>query len=264
MLTLFDTHAHYNDDRFNDYPGGADAAIKASFDAGIAGFINCGTTPQTSLESIEIANKYENVYAAVGLHPEDAPDFSGRIDETLDAIKKLSSHNKVVALGEIGLDYHWDIEKDLQHDVFDKQLSLAEELSLPVIIHDRDAHGKTLEIIKLHKNVIGVMHGFSGSAETAREYVNMGWYLAFGGPLTYKNSVKTKEACVAVPADRLLIETDCPYLPPQSMRGKINYSALMFETLDTMSSVRGCEKEELCRDMLLNTERLFGIKINNI
>ena len=259
MLKLFDTHAHYNDTRFDEI-GGADKVISEELAAGIVGFINCGTTPESSRDSIALAEKYENVYAAVGLHPEDAPDFADRIDETLSEIEALLSHKKVVALGEIGLDYHWDIEKDLQHEDFEKQLIIAERNNIPVIIHDRDAHGKTFEMISAHPGVIGTMHGYSGSAEMAKEYVKMGWYIAFGGPLTYKNAEKVREACRAVPLDRLLIETDCPYLPPVPHRGEVNRSSYMFNTLAVMAEVHGISEEECAKITLENTKRLFNIE----
>lgn len=261
-MKLFDTHAHYNDERFDDFEGGVDAALKISYDSGVVGFINCATDPETSKKSVEIAEKYPCAYAAVGLHPEDCERYRENIPAALDSITSLLSHEKVVALGEIGLDYHWDIDRELQHGVFDMQLSIAEDKNIPVIVHDRDAHGKTLEIIKKHPNVVGVMHGFSGSAETAREYCSMGWYIAFGGPITYKNARNVREACAAVPLDRILIETDCPYLPPVPHRGEINYSAYMFCTLAAMAEARSEDKEKLAAAMIDNTERLFNIEIN--
>lgn len=260
MLKLFDTHAHYNDDRFTEV-GGAEAVINEDLSLGICGFINCGTSPATSRESIELSKKYNSVFAAVGLHPEDSTEFADHIDDALDEIRLLAMHEKVVAIGEISLDYHWDIEKDLQHEVFEKQLKMAEELSLPVIVHDRDAHGKTLEMIKAHPNVRGVMHGYSGSAETAQEYVKMGWYIAFGGPLTYKNAAKVREACAAVPTDRLLLETDCPYLPPVPHRGEVNRSSYMYFTLSKMAEVKGISEEECAKCTVENAERLFNIKL---
>lgn len=258
---LFDTHAHYNDERFNEFEGGYKVAIKASFDSGVIGFINCGTNPQTSIESLEIAKEYSNCYAAAGLHPEDAADYQDCINSTLDKIKTILSEKKIVAIGEIGLDYHWDIDHDLQHAVFDSQLSIAEEMKLPVIIHDRDAHQKTFDIISSHADVTGVMHGYSGSAEMAKEYVKKGWYIAFGGPLTYKNAQKVREACSAVPLDRLLIETDCPYLPPVPHRGKINYSAYMNLTANIMAEVKNITRDELDSILISNTQKLFNIKL---
>lgn len=260
-MKLFDTHAHYNDERFNEFDGGADAAVKASYKDGVIGFINCGTDPETSRQSIEIAGKYIHAYAAVGLHPEDCERYRDKIASTVDEIASLLTCDKVVALGEIGLDYHWDIDRGLQHKVFDMQLSLAKSVNMPVIVHDRDAHGKTLEMIKAHPGTVGVMHGFSGSAETAREYAHMGWYIAFGGPVTYKNARNVREACAAVPIDRILIETDCPYLPPVPHRGEINYSAYMKYTLSAMASARGEDEETLAEATVNNAKRLFNIEL---
>ena len=259
-MRLFDTHAHYNDGRFeSEYPGGAEGAIQDSFGAGIIGFINCGTDPKSSRESLALADKYKNVYAACGLHPEDAEGFSDTIEDTVEEIASLLSHPKAVALGEIGLDYHWDIDRDIQHHAFDVQLSAAKSLGIPVIVHDRDAHGKTLEMIKQHPGVIGVMHGYSGSAETALEYLRLGWYISFGGPVTYKNAENVRNALRSVPTDRLLIETDCPYLPPVPYRGKVNCSAYMFRTLEAMAAARGENEEKLAAATVKNAENLFGI-----
>lgn len=261
-MKLFDSHTHYNDGRFEaEYPGGAESAIKESFDAGIIGFINCGTDPATSRESLNLAHLYDNVYAACGLHPEDAERFSHNLEEAITDIVSLLSDEKSVALGEIGLDYHWDIDRDIQHRAFDIQLSAAKSLGVPVIVHDRDAHGKTLDMIKEHPGVIGVMHGYSGSRETALEYLRLGWYISFGGPVTYKNAENVRNALRAVPSDRLLIETDCPYLPPVPYRGKVNCSAYMFRTLSAMAEARDENEEELAVATVKNTERLFGISL---
>ena len=262
-IKLFDSHAHYNDHRFDEeFEGGAKGAIKAAFDAGVCGFINVGTEPENSKKSIEIASEHTNVYAAVGLHPEDAANFeNSRINDVLDEIKRLAMHEKVVALGEIGLDYHWDTPHDLQKEVFDAQLSMAKELKLPVIIHNRDAHGDTFDMLKAHPDVIGVMHSYSGSAEMVREYVKRGWYISFAGPVSYKTAEKVRDACRAVPSDRILIETDCPYLPPVPYRGKINYSGYMKHTLEAMANARGDDIYALAENTLKNTEALFNIKI---
>ena len=231
-MKIFDTHAHYNDSRFNDYEGGMDKAIRDSYDAGICGFINCGTCTESSRRSIDIAKQYENAYAAVGIHPESAEELRDNLNTAYDEIISLFSDEKVVAIGEIGLDYHWDIEKEIQHEVLEDQLDIATQYKMPVIIHDREAHGAVFDAIKRHPDVIGVMHGYSGSAEMAKEYAKMGWYIAFGGPVTYKTAEKVREACRAVPLDRILIETDCPYLPPVPHRGEINLSKNMKKPLD--------------------------------
>ena len=261
MINLFDSHAHYNDHRFDaEFEGGAEGAIKASFEAGVLGFVNVGTEPENCRKSLEIAAKYPNVYAAVGLHPEDAASFPREdIPAILSEIKKMAENEKVVAIGEIGLDYHWDTPHDLQHEVFEAQLQMARELSLPVIIHNRDAHGDTFDMLSKYPDVKGVMHSYSGSAEMAKEYVKRGWYISFGGPVSYKTAEKVRDACRAVPRDRLLIETDCPYLPPVPHRGKINYSAYMIHTLEAMANARGEDMEELAKATVENTKKLFGI-----
>lgn len=262
-IKLFDSHAHYNDRRFDEeFEGGAEGAITAAFDAGVCGFINVGTEPENSKKSIEIASLHDNVYAAVGLHPEDAANYEySSINSILDEIKKLAEHEKVIALGEIGLDYHWDTPHDLQKEVFDAQLSMAKELKLPVIIHNRDAHGDTFDMLKAHPDVIGVMHSYSGSAEMVREYTRRGWYISFAGPVSYKTAEKVRDACRSVPSDRILIETDCPYLPPVPYRGKINYSGYMKHTLEAMAAARSEDIYELAERTLRNTESLFNIKI---
>ena len=258
-MKIFDTHAHYNDGRFNDYEGGMDKAIKDSYEAGVCGFINCGTCPGSSLRSIEIARQYDNAYAAVGIHPESAEELRNDLNSAYDEIISLLSDEKVVAIGEIGLDYHWDIEKEIQHKVFDDQLAIAQQYKMPVIIHDREAHGPVFDAVKRYPDVIGVMHGYSGSAEMAKEYAKMGWYIAFGGPVTYKTAEKVREACRAVPLDRILIETDCPYLPPVPHRGEINLSKNMIHTIQMMAETRGEDVEILAAAMIENTKRLFEI-----
>lgn len=259
-MKIFDTHAHYNDSRFNDYEGGMDKAIKDSYDAGICGFINCGTDPESSEISIEIANSYENAYAAVGIHPEACEELDDSMDESLCKIESLLSHPKVVAIGEVGLEYHWEIDRDIQHKFFVAQMELAKKHNMPVIVHDREAHGAVLEILKKFPGVIGVMHGYSASAEMVREFTRLGWYIAFGGPVTYKNAEKVREACRAVPSDRLLIETDCPYLPPVPHRGEINLSKNMIHTIKIMAETRGEDVETLAAAMIENTKRLFNIQ----
>ncbi len=258
-MKIFDTHAHYNDDRFNDYVGGMDGAIRDSYAEGICGFINCGTDPESSVRSIEIAESYENAYAAVGIHPEACEELADKLPESLERIEALLSHPKVVAIGEVGLEYHWEIDRDLQHKLFISQMEIAKRHKKPVIVHDREAHGAVLDILKAYPGVIGVMHGYSASAEMVREFTRLGWYIAFGGPVTYKNAEKVREACRAVPLDRLLIETDCPYLPPVPHRGEINLSRHMLHTIQVMADTRGEEVEALAAAMIENTKRLFGI-----
>lgn len=262
-MEYFDSHAHYNDGRFaEEYPGGADAAIRDAYDLGIRYILNAGTNPQTCRESIALAEKYPFMYAAVGLHPEDAMQIpDGDIPSVLEEIRTLSAHPKVVAIGEIGLDYHWDPDGRVrQIHLFDAQLSLAEELSLPVIVHDRDAHGDAFDTVRAHPKVRGVFHSFSGSAEMARQLSMMGWYISFSGTISYKNAAKVREAAAAVPHDRLLIETDAPYLAPVPHRGKINYSGYIPDTASAMADAIGLTREEVARLTTKNAKDLFGIQ----
>ena len=262
-MEYFDSHAHYNDGRFTEeYPGGADAAIRDAYGLGIRYILNAGTNPDTSRESIALAEQYPFMYAAVGLHPEDAmhvPDSD--IPHVLADIRTLAAHSKVVAIGEIGLDYHWDPDgRERQIRLFDAQLSLAEELSLPVIVHDRDAHGDAFDTVRAHPGVRGVFHSFSGSAEMARQLSMMGWYISFSGTVSYKNAAKVREAAAAVPHDRLLIETDAPYLAPVPHRGKRCHSGLLPHTLAALAEIRGISVEEAAKLTLTNAKRFYGIE----
>ena len=262
-MQLIDSHAHYDDSRFaEEYEGGADKALCDAHELGITAVINCGTRIETSLSSIALADKFEFVYAAVGYHPEDCQSVADEDEErVLDEINALAKHDKVVAIGEIGLDYHYDgTMKEKQHRFFEYQLSMAKRLDLPVIIHDRDAHGDTMEIVRRHKGVRGVFHSFSGSAEMARQLVDIGWYISFSGPITYKNTGKLQEAARIVPTDRILVETDCPYLPPVPYRGKLNYSGYMFNTLNALAAARNEDADALAEATVKNAKELFAIK----
>ena len=262
-MEYFDSHAHYNDGRFTEeYPGGADAAIRDAYGLGVRYILNAGTNPQTSRESLALAEKYDFLYAAAGLHPEDAMHIADEdIPSVLDEIRSLASHPKAVAIGEIGLDYHWDPDgKERQMRLFDAQLSMAEELSLPVIVHDRDAHGDAFDVVRAHPHVRGVFHSFSGSAEMARQLSRMGWYISFSGTISYKNAAKVREAAAVVPHDRLLIETDAPYLAPVPHRGKINYSGYVPCTARALANAIGLGEEETVRLTTQNAKNLFGIK----
>jgi TatD DNase family protein len=261
MIKLFDSHAHYNDHRFEtEFEGGAEGAIKAAFEAGVIGFVNVGTEPENCRESIEIASKYENVYAAVGLHPEDAANFPREdIPRILSEVREMAKNEKVVAIGEIGLDYHWDTPHDLQKEVFEAQLIMARELGLPVIIHNRDAHGDTFEMLSKYPDVVGVMHSYSGSAEMARELVRRGWYISFSGVVTFKNAERVRGVAATIPSDRLLAETDCPYLAPHPNRGKINRSDYMRYTIATLAELFDMSVQEMTELTRKNAERLFHL-----
>ncbi|MBQ7669358.1 MAG: TatD family hydrolase [Clostridia bacterium] len=261
MMELIDSHAHYDDKRFDEeFEGGRDAALKKSFEAGVIAIINVATNTENMKTTLSLAEKYPNVYAAIGIHPEDCQNIGGDFDAELDVIEKNLSATKVVAVGEIGLDYYWKpYDRERQIYFFERQLEIAKARDLPVIIHCRDAIGDAVEIVKRHAGVRGVFHSYSGSAETVKELLPLGWYFSFGGPITYKNANKVRESARAVPPDRLLIETDCPYLPPVPHRGEINYSAYMFHTLDAMADAVGLDKETLAEKLVVNTKVLFGI-----
>ena len=262
---LFDSHAHYFDSRFE---GRGDEILQNDvFGKGVSGVINVGTSTKGNLACINQAKKYDKMYVAVGIHPEDMFYCKDTYEKELDTLyelintKEKRQKNKIVALGEIGLDYHYEgFDKGLQIYCFERQLKMAEELDLPVIIHDRDAHGDCFEAVIKHKNVRGVFHSFSGSAEMAMELVKRGWYISFSGVLTFKNARKTVEAAAAIPLDRILIETDCPYLAPHPYRGQLNHSGLMALTAQRLAEIKGITLDEVKKVTFENTCRLFQIK----
>lgn len=262
-MTLFDSHAHYNDEKFGS-ESERDALIRQIMDGGVKYIINAGTNPASSYESLKIAEKIDGFYAAVGIHPSDLYDLSDPYS-ALDEIRALASHPKAVAIGEIGLDYYWHEErKDLQKEFLHLQLKLAEELGLPVIIHDRDAHGDCLEAVFAHPKVKGVFHSYSGSIESARELVKRGWYISFSGVITFKNATRLAEIVPSIPDDRLLTETDCPYLTPHPHRGKRNDSSYMTYTVEKLAELRSTTPEHIASITLKNAATLFskcGIEI---
>ena len=269
MNKLFDTHAHYFDHKFDETLGGADTLLSSDeFRETVCGVINVGTTYESSLRCIDQAKKYDFMYAAVGIHPEDAQTkCTLSPDEEIAKIKSLicdrdtQKANKIVALGEIGFDYYWQpVDKPLQYEYFSKQMELARETGLPVIIHNRDAHADTFDMICRHPDVIGVLHSCSMSAEMVKEIVKRGWYISFSGTVTFKNAERVREACRAVPLDRLLIETDAPYLAPVPYRGKINNSILMRETCAVAAQVHRIGADEMAEITYKNACNLFNIE----
>ncbi len=263
---LFDSHAHYFDRRYENETEGADIILSRDvFGKDVAGVINVGTNNITSRLCIKQAQKYDKMYAAVGIHPEDVSAQSN-IDRELADIYELignadvRSQNKAVAIGEIGLDYHYEgFDKELQQKYFDAQLNLAMELDMPVIIHDRDAHGDCFETVLRHRGVRGVFHSFSGSAEMARELVKRDFYISFSGVLTFKNARKTVEVAECIPLDRILIETDAPYLAPHPYRGKINHSGLMYLTAERLAQIKGISAQEIAEQTRNNVKKFFGV-----
>ena len=267
MEKIFDTHAHYFDRKYDEI-GGADTILSdEDFWNNVCGVVNVGTRYESSLLTIEQAKKYENMYAAVGIHPSDAQaDCKLTVDEEIKRIRELvldeksRKDNKIIAIGEIGFDYYWQpVDKKLQYEYFERQMALAEELDLPVIIHDREAHGDTFDMIKRFPKVRGVLHSCSMSAEMVKEMVKLGWYISFSGVLTYKNAVNVREACSVVPLDRLLVETDAPYLSPVPYRGKLNNSVYMQSTSKTAADVHGLSFDEMARVTSENARRFFGV-----
>ena len=253
---FFDTHAHYDDKAFDD---GREDLLYTIFASGVEGVINPGCDSTSSRQALEIAEKFSRFWFAAGIHPEELSDIP---ENYLDILRTLAAHPKCVAIGEIGLDYYWDVsQKTLQKEIFEAQLDLAEELHLPVIIHDREAHGDCLEIVKRHPESFGVFHCYSGSAEMANILLNMGWYIGFDGPVTYKNARKIIEVLEMMPLHRILIETDSPYLSPVPMRGKRNDSRNLTFIINKIAEVRGVSEEELSALTYENAVTLFGIKM---
>ena len=253
---LIDSHAHLDDRRFND---DRDMLIKNFKNNNIELVINIGADLKTSVASVELADKYETIYAAVGVHPHSAKEVNTLVMEN---IRELTKNKKVVAIGEIGLDFHYDNSpRDVQRKWFIEQLKLAKELDLPVIIHTREASQETYDILKNNQDgtVRGVMHSFSGSAEMANLYVDMGFYISIGGPVTFKNARVVREVAEAVPLDKLLIETDCPYLTPEPYRGKRNEPVYMKYTAEKIAEVRGISYDQVVKATNENAKRLFGI-----
>lgn len=250
-MKIVDSHAHYDDHAFDE---DRHEVIKHLFDGGVAKIINVGCSVAGSYASAELAEMYQNIYASAGLHP----DASAEVDR-LDEIRILCKKDKVVAIGEIGLDYHYeDPVREVQKIAFEEQLKLAKELEMPVIIHSRDAWEDTMTLLKKYRPS-GVMHCFSGSAEIAEEVLKLGMYIGFTGAVTFKNAKKARKALEAVPADRLLVETDCPYMSPEPIRGRRSDSSMIVHTLAVMAEVKGVSAEELAMITAENAGRLFGI-----
>ena len=253
---LFDTHAHYDSRQFD---ADRDQVLSALPGQGVGLVVNPGCDLDSSRQAIGIAERYPFVYAAVGVHPEDC---AGWQDTDVDELRSLAAHPKVVAIGEIGLDYYWkeNPPREFQQRVFRAQLALARELDLPVIVHDREAHGDCLSIIREFPQVRGVFHCFSGSAEMAKELVGLGWMISFTGALTYKNARKAVEAAQAVPLDRIMIETDSPYMAPVPCRGERCHSGLARHTCQRLAELRGISLEECARITFENGTEFYQLQ----
>lgn len=252
--SIFETHAHYDDEAFEPDRDGLLSSLQGN---GIGTVVNVCASVGELGRTIALTEKYPFVYGAVGVHPDDADKMT---EQTLNEIRELSRREKILAIGEIGLDYYWDKDhKEIQHRMFDSQLALARELGKPVIVHDREAHADCLDMTARFPEVTGVFHCYSGSVEMAEILLKRGWYLGFDGPITYKNARRVLEVLEACPLDRILVETDSPYLTPVPYRGKRNDSTRLRYTLEKVAEVKGVSFEEAERRTMENGCRLFGI-----
>ncbi len=267
---IFDTHAHYFDRRFEAESGGAESILRSVMPRPVMSVINVGTNLQNSMRAIEQAANHDGMYAAVGIHPEDChyiDDVSSAMESLCELLGTPESRDarKIVALGEIGLDYHYEnygdipMNKEKQKLFFRTQMEMAQLIEIPVIIHDREAHGDCFDTVIRYPGVRGVFHSYSGSAEMAKELTRRGWYISFSGTLTFKNAARVREAALAVPRDRLLIETDAPYLAPHPMRGQLNHSGLLTHTLQALSELWNCSPQQAASQTADNARRLFGV-----
>ena len=252
MEKLIDTHAHI--DMIEDM----EDAINNAFSNGLEKIIVPCAYPKDIDKIYEISQKYDNIYGMLGVHPSEVKDWD---DSLIDKIREYSKSDKIVAIGEIGLDYYWDKSfNELQQEVFIKQIKLANELNLPIDIHDREAHKDTFDILKEHnKSSKAIMHCFSGSVEFARECVKEGWYLALGGVVTFKNAVKMKEVAKEIPLEKLLVETDCPYLTPVPYRGKENQPAYVKFVAEEIAKIKGITFDEVASQTTQNAKEVFGL-----
>ena len=251
----FDSHAHLNDRRFD---GDREAVLQKMAENKVAGMMNVGCSLRSSRDCIALAEQYPGIRASVGSHPDHADEVC---DEILDAYRELSRHPKVKAIGEIGLDYHYeDIPRDIQKHAFRRQLELARELDLPVIVHEREAHGDALDILADFPEVTGVFHCYSGSWEMAQILLKKGWYLGFTGVITFKNARKAVEVVENAPLHRLLIETDCPYMAPEPFRGRRCDPSLVPLMAKRMAEIKGKDPEEVAAVTTENAMRLFRIE----
>lgn len=256
MDTIFDTHAHYDDEAFD---GDREQLIESLGVHGIGAVVNVGASMASCRTTLALTEKYPFFYGALGVHPNETARLT---EEDMEWIKRESGREKIVAIGEIGLDYYWDEpEREIQKRWFVRQLALAKETGLPVIIHSRDAARDTLDIMKAEHGGAtgGVIHCFSYGVETAREYLNMGYFIGIGGVLTFKNAKKLKEVAEYAPMDRIVLETDCPYLAPVPHRGKRNSSLNLLYVVEAIAKIKKMEPEEVIRVTSENAKKLYRL-----
>ncbi len=260
---IFDTHTHYTSKSFNK---NREELLQSLPSKGVALVLDCGTDHATSLQSIALAERYDYIYAAAGIHPQSLIEerssttlkFKGNWRAEMDAIAPLYSHPKVVAVGEVGLDHHWPVPKDAQLELFEHSIRTSLELDMPLVIHDREAHAETYALLKKYKPK-GVLHTYSGSADDVAWLCRQGLYISFPGVVTFKNAQRPLAAAAAVPSEYLLLETDCPYMAPEPLRGKQSNSAMIIHIAEKIAAVRGTTTQDLLQLTLENGKRLFGI-----
>lgn len=256
ITMFFDTHAHYDDDKF---AADRETVLEAMPEGGVDLIVNPGCTVESSRIAVALAARWSHVYAAIGIHPGDC---AGTTDADFAALSTMAADPKVVAIGEIGLDYYWEDNppREEQQTVFRRQLEMALELNLPVIVHDREAHADCLAIVSEYPALRGVFHCYSGSVEMAEDLLRRGWYLGFDGPLTYKNARKAVEVLAITPLERILLETDSPYMPPTPHRGERNDSRMLSFIAAKAAEIKGVSLEQIAEITKENGKRLFGIK----
>lgn len=258
MQNIFDSHAHYDDPRFDE---DREALLGSMAEHGVRAIMNVGNTTHANLAGIELAKRYPFVYCSIGIHPDQAAEIAAQNSrDYLEVIAQQLSYEKAMALGEIGLDYYYDdaSPREVQRKIFEEQLALAKDLDVPVIIHDRDAHQDTLELLQKYRPK-GIMHCFSGSAEFAKEVLRLGMYIGFTGVITFKNARRAVEAAAEVPLDRLLVETDCPYMAPEPFRGKRCDSTMLGQMVQKLAQIKGIDPEEMAARTCENACAVYGI-----
>lgn len=262
---IFDTHAHYHDRRFSSPDNGlpqVNQLLDSLFSTEISHIINVGTDIPHSRSAIELAEQYPGMYAVIGMYPGSCPlPFDAeQMEDLIAQFSVMLDHEKVVGIGEIGFDFHYDnVPREVQKHWFDRQMRLAAEKNMPVVIHDREAHGAVMDMIAAHPTVRGVLHSYSGSAEMARQLCERGWMISLSGVVTFKNARQTVEVAEQIPLSSLLVETDCPYLTPHPHRGKINHSGYLVHTVQRIAEIRGISENEVRDATRENACRFFGI-----
>lgn len=253
MNNIFDSHAHYDDKAFKEDRTQLLSSLPAK---GVVGIVNCGSDIKSSEMSVKLSDKFDFIYSAAGIHPHEAEDVKA---DDFDRLSALLQHKKCVAIGEIGLDYHYDFSpRDIQKQIFEKQLQLAVETDMPVVIHDREAHQDVLDLVKKYRPK-GIVHCFSGSVELAEIYVKMGMYIGLGGAVTFKNAKKPVEVANYVPQDKLLVETDCPYMTPVPFRGQRNDSSYIEYVIQKLSEIRNETPDFIAEQTYKNAKEIFSI-----